>query len=190
MASKKAAKNDVANADTAEILAAGILAAQNERIIKNREEHEAKFRPFKAKKKISDTKSLVDTVHKIAEWSGVGEMSSVQVEQVCEFIATGQLYFTDGKLFFELKHGVKRGDETKRTFEINEISDGEMEKAEMDAFNLGMLNVQGRRDEITAKEIRKIAALATGMEDEIIQRMNSRDVLAIFSLYMLFFLGR
>jgi hypothetical protein len=182
---KATRKPDAADAGVREL-----LEAEQQRIRDERAAFESKYKPFKKKTVIADEKSLVDTVHRIAEWSGVGEMPAEEVAQMCELISTGQVHFTDGKLCYELQRAVQRGGKLLKQLNINEIPDERMEAVGVDAFQVGLKYITGRREEITSDTIRKIASEAVGLETEVVGRMNSRDIMTIYAVYMIFFLGR
>lgn len=184
MAAKKIKKNE--NADVG---MAALLKAEQQRLEKEQAELKAKWREYEKKPVIGNDDGVVATVHRIAEVAGVDVLTSQQVKTVGEFVRTGQLWLKDGAVMYSLRRSIKIGDRLQKDFVLQEIPDSDMVELGVDAFRIGILIAQGRRDEIDQNDIRRIARGAISMPEDFAGQLPTRELMAIYGLYTLFFLG-
>lgn len=187
-AKKRTAKKQAVKAPNAGM--AGLIEAEHERVRQERVEFEAKWKPFKRKPVVADEASLVKTVHRIAEISGAGELNAHQIKNTAEFVSSGQLWVNkEGQIIYSLRRAITVSGELRRDFVISEISDKDMQSLGVDGFRIGMLIAQGKHDEIEQDEIRTIARGAIALPEDFAIQLPTRELMALYGLYVLFFLG-
>lgn len=175
---------------SAQELLSAMLLAEKDNVTREREELEAKWKKYERKHVISP-ENAVATVHRIAEFCGVDELPSIIVKEVAEFVIAGRLTLKENRLIYRLRRPLVKGEgNTQIDFEISEVPDQEMAENGVDAFHVGMLTAQGRHDEITQDDIRKIARLAIRLPEDFAAKLPAREIMAIYGLYTTFFLVR
>lgn len=188
MAAKKS-KNVVPPADLG---MAALIKAEQERLERQKAEFDAKWKPFKRKPLIGNEESQVATVHRIAEIAGATDLTSQDVNELAAFVRDGQLSINkDQQIVYSLHRAIRvHDDKLRKDFVMEEMPDKDMAELELDGFRVGMLVARGKKEEITQDEIRKIARGAIRLDEAFAERLPVREIMAIFNLYILFFLVR
>lgn len=181
---KTTKKNDGKNAIQEAIL------AESKRLKEEREKFEKTYKPFSRNKLTPE--NAVKECHEIAEHLQCDELSASQVKLVCDFIRVGRLMLKNGQVLYKFKKGLKNHDgELQNKFEIKEVSDKKLEDSGVDAFKIGYLQAQGRGNDVERDQLRKLAGCClAGLPDSNINDASTADIMAVSSLYMVFFLGQ
>lgn len=184
---RKAAKKPAVKSADAGM--AALIEAEQKRIEQDRADFEAKWKPFKRKPLVANEESLVATVHRIADLSGAGELTAQQVRNTAEFVSSGQLWVKDGQIMYSLRRAITINEKHRKDFVISEISDRDMAELGVDGFRVGMLIAQGKHDEIEQDDIRAIARGAIKLPQDFAVQLPARELMALYGLYAIFFLG-
>jgi len=185
-----ASKKSGSGPEAADSGLAALLRSETEKVKAEREEYEKQF-PAYVRKPVISRENAVATVHRIADIAGIDEMPSTQVEWVAEFVTSGQLSVEGGEIVYSLRKPLTTGkDETKSKFVISEITDSEMVNAGVNGFAVALMIAERRHSEVSQSDIRTIARMAIRLPEDFANKLPVRELMAIYGLYITFFLGR
>jgi hypothetical protein len=146
------------------------------------------YKTIKKKKKISPENAVV-IVEKMLDVLGIDEFEEDRVETVAGLVESGRLSLKDGVIQYTLARAIKVHDgKGQRTFPLSEPDDQKLDSAGVDIFKFGQELASGK--ELAGKDVKGIARLTLGIEEDFAHKIPTKDIMVVFSLYNLFFLGQ
>lgn len=146
--------------------------------------------PYKAinRGKIS-TENAIKTLEKIMDVFGISQMGNHHVELACKQIEAGNLTLKNQEVFYKLSRAIEvHGEKKQQVFKLTEPNAAQMEDngITLDSIVKSSLGISEEDD---SDKMKTIARLVIGLPEEFTKTMTYSDIMILYGLHAVFFLG-